>query len=190
MTDCSYVGNFTSPEDMCVISVQININTDYQDYGCDSLYGGSRVGSLNLSAYSDLGVYTGKPTRAGCQVIWIKKYSCELDQTFFIFSGQGRSFAEEDTPGVSLNSVGGSNTSIINASSSSGPNGLVSNTNQMEGLGMNYSGGPINFNTATKDGNIMSVPPFVDSDCYLQNFQIEFVPGSIPVANYVFSFIP
>jgi hypothetical protein len=189
MADCNFAGDFVSAEDMCVISVQINVNTDYQDYGCGKLHGGSRVGSLNFSAYSDLGVYTGKPTRAGCQVLWIKKYSCELDLTLFIFSGQGRSFAEEGTPATSLNSVGESNTNIINASSSSGPSSIISSTSQIEGLGMNYTGGPINFNTDTKEGSIMSTP-FVNSSCYLQNFHIEFVPGSIPVANYVFSFIP
>lgn len=192
---CKLVGNFLVETGLslpgCVISVQNNVNTEYNDYGCSYLVGGSRSGTINISAYSNMGIHVGCPSRAGTQVIWLKKYSCELDETFFIFSGQGRSFKTSDATGVYLikTAVGGSTVSV-SASSQSGPSSLYNYSVQEEGLGMSYSGGPINFDTSTESGCTSPNMGIGSSSYYLQNFQIEYVPGSIPVASYVFNYIP
>jgi len=195
---CNLVGNFLSETGLqlpggCFISVNTNINTEYSDQGCDSMLGGYTVGSMNLSAYVSTEVYTGCGGRAGAQVIWIRKYDCELDLLHFIFAGEGRSFLSDDISGfgtISLNNTYPNRTRSLSASAQSGPTSFYTDVIQIEGKGMAYSGGPISFDTSNQAGCTLANMGLGVSDYYLQNFSIELVPGAIPVANYTFAYTP
>lgn len=196
---CKLVGNFFNETGFtfneqwpgCFISVNANINTEYTDYSCDDMLGGATVGSLNLSGYADNIPYTGCPGQASCQILWTRKYDCENDTTHFIFSGEGRSFFSGDADDyVTLNRIFPNKTRLINASSQSGPHTVYTDMEQTEGLGMTYSKGPISFNSSTETGSRMENMGIGTGFYYLQNFRIDLVPGSIPVANYTFAFNP
>ena len=191
---CKLVGNFLEDTGMvlpgCIISVSNNINTDYSNaYVCNSLDGGATIGSLNISGYVDTGVYQGCQGSAGVQILWNRKYDGEVNTTYFIYNGPGRSFEPEDgAPGVTLIHVFNNSSRIMSASSQSGPSSQYSDVLQTEGVGMDYSGGPINFNTDGSVGCTVGNMGIGTGDYYLQNFRIELVPGSIPVASYTFSY--
>lgn len=195
---CKLVGNFFNDTGFtfdslagCFISVNNNINTEYTDYGCDEMLGGYSVGSLNLSGYADNKAYVGCPGQASCQILWIRKYDCEQDRLHFIFAGQGRSSVSGDADTlVTLNKEFPNKTRIINASSQSGPTSIYTDMEQTEGLGMTYNKGPISFDSSYEAGCTLNNLGIGTSDYYLQNFRIDLVPGSIPVANYTFAYNP
>jgi hypothetical protein len=60
-------------------------------------------------------------------------------------------------------------------------------TEQEEGYGMEYRGGPISFDT----GNELTMNNFGVGEgiMYMQNFSVEFNPGEIPTATYSFLFV-
>lgn len=191
---CNLVGNFLDSSINlpagCFISVNNNINTDFGNYDCDNLdIQGQTIGTINLSGYSGKAVYHGCPGRAGVQILWLRKYDCEEDYVHFIFSGAGRSFKYGDVDDyVELTQVYSKTTKIVNASSQSGPFTLYTDIEQYEGIGMKYDKEPITFDTSTEDGCTLTNMGLGKSDYYLQNFNIEFVPGQIPVANYTFAY--
>lgn len=187
---CNLVGNFTVPgflSDNCIISINSDINSESSDFGCSELKEGYRVGSLNVSAYANTEVYSGCKGRAGVQVLWIRKYDCVNNKLHFIFSGEGRSFKTSslNIGSISLNKGFSTATKMVNASAQSGPGSLYTLAEQDEGIGMNYIGDPIAFNTSSDTDCKVSDE---DREYYLQNFNIEFIPGAIPVANYTFAF--
>ena len=193
---CKFVGNFfnqtsfTFPEG-CFTSVSNNINTEYADFECNDLIGGYTVGSLTLTAYAGVEIFKGCPGRAGVQVLWLRKYDCSNDKLHFIYAGEGRSFMSDNASSyVSLNKTFSKNTKMISASSQSGPFSLFSEIEQVEGLGMKYTKGPITFDTATSNGCSLPNMGIGTGSYFLQNFSIELVPGSIPVANYSFAYVP
>ena len=194
---CKLVGNFINDTGFnfdpsgCFISVNNNINTEYSNTECDDMIGGFTSGSLNLSGYAGAEIYTGCPGRAGVQVLWLRKYDCTNDILHFIYAGEGRSFMSLDSiTGITLSKSYDKQTRVISASSQSGPSSLYSDTLQTEGIGMRYTKGPITFNTNTEANCTLSNMGLGVSDYYLQNFNIEMVPGSIPVANYTFAYNP
>jgi len=195
---CSLVGNFLNDTGLglpsgCFLSVNININTEYTDQGCDDMLGGAKTASLTLSAYASTDIYLGCSGRAGVQVIWLRKYDCVVDKLHFIYSGEGRSFLSEDILsglGLSLNNTYPDRTRAISASAQSGPMSFYTDVTQAEGKGMTYGGGPISFDTSSQAGCTLGNMGVGSSDYYLQNFSIELVPGAIPVVNYSFAFNP
>ena len=76
----------------------------------------------------------------------------------------------------------------MSASSQSGPSAQYSDVVQTEGVGMDYFGGPINFNTDNSIGVVVNNMGIGTGNYYLQNFRLELVPGGIPVASYTFSY--
>lgn len=195
-TCCNIVGNFFEtgfnlPGAGCFISVNNTINTDFGNYGCEGLdISGQTVGSLNLSGYAGTNIYQGCSGRAGVQVLWVRKYDCENDIVYFIFAGAGRSFKYGDENDIYGNIIQeySKTTKVISASSQSGPQTLYTDIEQTEGIGMSYNQSPITFNTNSENSCTLSNMGVGTSDYYLQNFNIEFVPGSIPVANYTFAY--
>lgn len=195
---CKLVGNFFEETPFtfdslgqCFISVNNNINTEYADFSCTDMLGGYSVGTLNIAGYADTIPYTGCPGSAGCQVLWLRKYDCNLDKLHFIYAGEGRSYASGNTDYlVTLNREYPKKTRVLNASSQSGPASIFTDIEQTEGLGMLYEKGPISFNTSSEDGCTLPNMGLGESDYYLQNFRVELVPGSIPVANYTFAYNP
>lgn len=194
MVDCCHlIGNFfiDTPFNFsdCIISVNNTVNTDVNDYGCGKLTTGARIGTLNLSGYASTEVYIGCPARAGVQILWMRKYRCDIDSTHFIFLGPGRSYMQEAAASyVSLDQVVDSTTDTIAASSQSGPASLFTVAKQIEGLGMTYASGPIAFSTSSESGCTLSNMGLGEGPYYLQTFNIELVPGSIPVASYTFAY--
>ena len=195
MVDCCHlVGNFFSESSFnfpgCIISANNTVNTEINDYGCSgSLVQGPRIGTLNLSGYSGTEVYKGCPARAGVQVLWMRKFRCDINETHFIFLGPGRSFMQEPAAGyVSLSKEVDGPTETIVASAQSGPATLFTIANQIEGLGMSYTKGPIAFSTDSESGVTLSNMGVGKGSYYLQNFNIELVPGAIPVASYTFAY--
>jgi len=190
---CNLVGNFDTdlslPAGQCIISVNSTINTEYPNLGCDPLQEGHTVGSLNISGYAGTTPFKGCRGRAGVQILWTRKYDCGADQLHFIYSGEGRSYSSGDSiPSVTLNRTYSTSTKKINASSQSGPSSLYTDIEQEEGLGMTYTGDPITFDTSDYSGCTMTNMGLGKGNYFLQSFTIEFVPGSIPVANYTFAY--
>jgi hypothetical protein len=190
---CQVVGDFFTHAPFslpgCIISVNNNINTEYNDYGCGGLTGGPRIGTLNISGYVSGEIHQGCPGRAGAQVLWSRKYSCDEDKTYFIFLGPGRSFAQDGAASkVSIGSAAASTSTAISASAQSGPASLFTMSEQTEGLGMSYSHGPISFDTSTESGCTLGNMGLGIGDYYLQTFNIECVPGSVPIASYTFAY--
>lgn len=189
---CKLVGNFDalSLHGGCVISINSNINTTFPQDCFDDLSEGASVGSLNISGYVGSSAHKGCHGRASVQVTWLRKYDCSANNTHFIFTGAGRSFIYGDSSNcsISLERSFTSTTKLISASAQSGPTSLYTDIEQQEGIGMSFSGGPINFNTNSESSCKIANLGIGISEYYLQNFNIEFVPGSIPVANYSFAF--
>lgn len=190
---CHLVGNFFEDTSFnfsdCIVSVNNTVNTELNDYGCGNITEGPRIGTLNISGYVDTNIYTGCPARAGVQVLWMRKYRCDIDSTHFIFLGAGRSFMHEAASGyVNLIKEASSTTNTVSASSQSGPAALFSINVQKEGVGMSYSKGPITFNTSTESGCTLGNLGVGIGSYYLQTFNIELVPGAIPIASYTFAY--
>lgn len=196
MSNCCYlVGNFFNDTPFnfseCIVSVNNNINTNLNDYGCGNLSEGGSIGTLNISGYAGNTVHMGCTARAGVQILWMRKFICSTGLTHFIFQGSGRSFMYEDASKyVELYKTSEKKTQIITASSQSGPATLFTKAEQTEGLGMKYSAGPINFDTSSEAGCTLENLGLGKGDYYLQNFNIELVPGSIPIASYTFAYNP
>ena len=121
---CKLVGNFYDETAFdfgqfsgCFISVNNNINTEYNDYSCNDMLGGYSVGSLNLAGYAGKEVYIGCPGSASVQILWLRKYDCENDKLYFIYAGEGRSSVSGDAEKyVSLNKEFPNKTRILSAS--------------------------------------------------------------------------
>ena len=190
---CHLVGNFFSDTGFsipgCIISVNNTINTEYTDNGCGSLTGGPRIGTLNISGYLGTKIHKDCQGRAGVQVLWARKYDCDTDITHFIFLGAGRSFLQEGALSyATLSSAAASTTITVSASAQSGPSGLFSINNQTEGIGMSFNYGPISFDTDSESGCTLANMGVGKGNYYLQTFNLECVPGSIPVASYTFAY--
>lgn len=193
---CLLVGNFFDDTDFtfdslggCFISVNNNINTEYNDFSCTSMLGGYRTGSLNLAGYASTDIYSGCPGSAAVQILWLRKYDCENDELHFIFSGEGRSHVSGNADvWATLNNEYPEKTRMLSASSQSGPSSIFTDIEQTEGLGMTYSKGPISFDTSGEEGVTLPNLGMGLGDYYLQNFRLELVPGSVPIANYTFAY--
>jgi hypothetical protein len=180
---CQLVGNLDLDLG-CIISINTSSATEViMACGEDPLEGPT-TGTISISAYvSDGLVWVGCPSRAGVSIPFIRKYDCQNDKVYFIFSGQGQSFISGDIDKyVSLNRALPTRSRSISASAASGPTGLYMDTTQTNGYGLNYNGGPINF-TTSKDGTSMSI---LGTNAYLQSFSLEAQPGQIPVVSYSF----
>lgn len=194
MVDCCHlVGNFFNDTlfnfSECIISVNNTVNTEMNDYGCGELSLGGRVGTINISGFADTIVYTGCPARAGVQVLWMRKFRCDIEKVHFIFLGPGRSFMQDAASSyVTLGVPSEITTDVVTASSQSGPAALFTITKQKEGLGMSYTKGPIAFDTSSESGCTLTNMGVGDGPYYLQTFNIELVPGAIPVASYTFAY--
>ncbi len=192
MVDCCYLtSNFYISDDLgCIISVSVSTSTETSKIG-DCVIVGPTIGTVALSGYASDTYHVGCPGRASVQLSWIRKYDCDNDVVYFIFSGEGKSQIAGDVGGLATfnpNTKVATNISI-SASSTAGPS-LYTHMEQEEGYGLKYSGNPIVFNTAVEsdlnfDANKIGAPY---PDCHLQNFSLECTPGQIPVASYSYVF--
>jgi len=184
---CRLVGNLKLELDGCIISVNVTGKTDV-NVACGEPLPGPTVGSVSITGYASDKVFVGCPGRAGVTIPWIRKYDCEDNKIYFIFSGEGNSFIEGDVSEfVTLNQTLDREYNSINASSSSGPQSIYMETIHKDGYGLTYDGDPIPF-TTSPEGTVIPNFGVGEGDMYLQNFSLEANPGSIPTVSYSFVF--
>lgn len=192
MANCNLVGDFHEldiVDNQCIISVSNSINSDLNDYGCASLGEGPCVGTLTLTAYASNVVYYGDPGRAGCQVIWTRKYDCVTDKLYFIFVRPGRSFSYGGAGGfATITNTSAASSKVLSASAQSGPTGLYHSYTQKEGVGLSYSGSPLSFDSNYENSSTFSNMGIGSGAYYLRNFSLDVIPGTFPVASYTFDY--
>ena len=184
---CRLVGNLDLNLYGCIISVNVTGKTDV-NVACGEPLHGATTGSVSLTGYVSNKMFVGCPSRAGVSIPWIRKYDCENNKVYFIFSGEGSSFIEgEADQFVTLNKELDREYTSINASASSGPHSIYMETTHKDGYGLTYNGGPISFTT---DATSTIIPNFGvgEGDMYLQSFNLEANPGNIPTVSYSFVF--
>lgn len=185
---CQVVGGLNLSIDACVISINVNANTE-TFWLCNEVKLGPTIGSVSVSAYASDQLFKGCPSKAGVSINWIRKYNCEDNEVHFINSSQGQSYiAGEDGGLVRLNNSSGRSYPVINASSSSGPTSIYTQTDRVDGFGLSYSGKPWQFNTSSDESLIIENFGAGAGDMYLQNFDLTLNPGTFPLANYTFMF--
>lgn len=176
---CQFVGSLNLNLNACIISVSTNCSVDSGNVcGATS---GAVTKTISISAYAGNSVWIGCPAKAGVSIPYIQKYDCELDIVHFLSSGEGQSYVFSDVKGVASVRKVLQRCSVLSANSSSGPTGIYSRDTQINGIGLEYSGGPFNFTTNTK-GIRINIPGIGGG--YLQSFSFEAQSGQIPVANY------
>jgi hypothetical protein len=166
---------------------------------------GPTIGTLSLTAYLGSALYYGCAASATLSIPWVRRYDCDdsADQIYFINSGAGQASIVGETEVQPYASIESTNRvkqyPTLNASSSSGPTALYTQTVQIDGFGLNYYGGPteLNFdstNTSDLELSPTSILP-VDitaginmSNLYLQNFNLNLTPNEIPQANFTYNF--
>ena len=182
---CLLVGDLDLGLNGCFISVNSSCTTEVGAVCGDEPQEGPTVGVVNLSAHASRDLWIGCPSRAGVSIPYIRKYDCDLDKLYFIFSGQGQSFfTGEAGQFVSLNTLLPTSCEALNANSSSGPASLYTRSTQYNGYGMTYDGSPISFVTDADSTVIDLGGIFRDNVYYLQSFNLELTPGQLPVVSY------
>ena len=185
---CQLIDDIRLDLDGCVISISVSSNTETYDL-CNEVLAGPTIGTISLSAYARNSIYVGCPSKAGVSIQWLRKYDCDNDNLYFIKSGQGQSFISGETEGLariksSLNRT--YPTINASASASSGPTALYIKTDREDGYGLVYTGDPFEFDT---DSDLVFSNFGVGSGpLYLQSFNLDLTPGSLPVASYSFLF--
>lgn len=192
---CKLVGNLNlSGIDGCIISLNMTSKSELIKECADEILAGPTVGTISITGYAvtptdgDSGVHTGCPGKAGVAISWVRRYDCDTNVLYFIPGGAGSSYVAGDVGGLAtLGNAFGRKYTTMSASSSSGPATIYMETEQEDGYGLVYTGGPIGFDT---DSNL-EFPNFVDpggSPLFLQNFSLDLNPGEIPIATYSFVF--
>lgn len=188
---CQLVGDLELGLDGCFISVSTSCSTEIGAVCGEDPVEGPTIGTVNLTAYSAETLWVGCPSKAGVSIPFVRKYDCESDVVYFIFSGSGQSYYTGDANQfVSLNTVLPTSCVSINASSSSGPASIYNVSTQVNGYGMTYGGGPISFITNAKGTQIDLGGTFAGNTYYLQSFSLDLQPGQIPVVSYSLVYSP
>lgn len=197
MADCCYlVGNFPTsslPPGSCIISINSSSNTEINKVGGEIIVGPT-TGTISITGYVQTGIYAGCPGRAGVAIPWLRKHDCVNNIVYFINQGAGRSFTYgessliEELVTIPEFPVRPVNYPMMAADASSGPASLYTVGIQRDGYGFNYTGGPIPFETTDGVGFTYQNLGIGEGLWYLQNFNIEAVPGSVTRATYSFVF--
>ena len=119
---CKLVGDLKLNIDGCIISVSTGCNTEIITACADEPQEGPSTTTVNLSGYANSDLWVGCPSKAGVSIPFVRKYDCENDILYLIFSGQGQSFFTGDADElVTLNTTLETTCASYSASSSSGP---------------------------------------------------------------------
>jgi hypothetical protein len=182
---CQLVGNLELGIDGCIVSVNTSSSTEVVMACGEDPREGPTTGTLSISAYADTTLWVGCPSRAGVNIPFIRKYDCDEDVVYFIFSGQGQSFfTGEADRYVSLYKTLPTSSEAVSASSMSGPTSIYMKTKQTNGYGMAYAGNPISFETSAEGTEIKVGGIFGETSYYLQSFNFEAQPGQLPIVTY------
>lgn len=198
---CLLVGNMGITIPGCVISINMNSRTEVVKE-CDGLpLIGPSTGSVSVTAYTnDMRPYSGCQASANVSIPWVRRYDCETDTVYYINAGKG-------TASIIGESYVAAYASIINdvgrkypnvsASVGNGPTSIYALQEQIDGYGLRYSGGPINFSSDNENSITFNFGSIVPSefnvpsgatDLYLQSFNLNLNPGEIPQVSYSFAF--
>jgi len=196
---CQLVGDLNmSSIPGCVTSVNVSSSTEMIDV-CEEIKVGPTVGNISITGYASSDIYIGCPSQVGVSVSWVRKYDCDTDTLYFINSGEGQSFISGDIASttfvgggsthayVSLNTSSNRTYKVLNASSTGGPASQYMESFRTDGYGLTYTGDIFPFSTA--DGvEVSNLLGLGRGSWYLQSFNLNFTPGSLPTASYSFLF--
>jgi len=198
---CLLVGGIEfNPKYGCIISISMNSRTEVVKECGDVALLGPTTGSVNLTAYvREMEIYAGCQASANVSIPWVRKYACEGDVVYYIQSGKGSaSIIGQDyvDPYAKLLSDTGRRYYNISANVGQGPTSIYAIQEQVDGSGLDYYGGPIDFNTGQGSvvqqwEDIMPVnflKPEGATPLYLQSFNLNLNPGEIPQVSYSFAF--
>lgn len=185
---CLLVGNLQLGLDGCITSFSDSCTTEIGATCGDVPLAGPTTGTVNFTAFGDDEVWIGCPSSASVSINYIKKFDCDLDKTYFIFSGAGQaSYNGEADRYVTITNVLNSSCESISADSSSGPASIYTRSRQVTGSGMTYNGGPIRFTTSSTGTKFtFSNSVLTAGEYYLTSFNLNLQPGSLPTATYSF----
>lgn len=191
---CRLVGNLNLNIDGCIISVNVSTKPEIIKECGGNILIGPTIGTVSITGYAvtstqnDSGIHTGCIGKAGVTIPWVRRYDCDLNVVYFIPSGEGASFVSGPVEEFAqLNTSTGRAYSTMSANAGSGPATIYMETQQEDGYGLTYRGGPIAFNTT----DTLEYANFVETGgpiLYLQSFSLDMNPGEIPVASYSFTF--
>lgn len=185
---CNLVGNFPDLGYDRIISVNVSSSTEMSRIE-DVIITGPSVGTVSITGYAQEDPYQGCPGRAGASFNWIRKYECEggTGTVHFIFAGEGQSYIFGEVGSLAtLTELASYH--MVSASSTSGPAALYTDATQSDGYQFSYDGDPISFSTGDEP-TIITIDKIANGvDLYLQSFNLECNPGSIPTASYSFVF--
>ena len=182
---CHLVGNYPTLLDG-IISINTRTNVEMSRLAECTIVGPA-TGSVSVTAYAVGEVHSGCAVSANVSIPWIRKYDCDYDISYFIFSGAGQASVSGD-----LSDIGGliklnhivCSTPSVSVSASSGPMSLYQKTEQHHGSGLLYSGHPWGFNTEVENTLDMSFDDF--PSMFLQSFSLQCTPGQVPTASFEF----
>lgn len=181
---CKLVGNF--PIDInAIISINSRIGTEISKAG-DNLIIGPTTGTVSITAYATDYVHNKCQGRANVSIPWIRKYDCDNDKIYFIFSGEGQSSLSGDVDGLAILRNQSASYPVVNASASSGPATLYDDNTQNDGYGLTYDGDPWPFSTDTAGGVNIDIGIEGYNQLYLQGFSLQCTPGQVATASYEF----
>ena len=191
---CKLVSTYPITLNKCIVSIAVNSSTPSNKIE-DCFVIGPTVGSVTMSGYAATDVHTGCRGRAGVSIPWIRKYDCDADVVYFLFSGGGKSYIAGDVEGLARLDESIVSYNIVNASSASGPTSLYMDEEQTDGYGLTYTGDPVPFDSTALDISNPFGSSFASSiglpssyNLFLQSFNVDFAPGEMPMANYSFAF--
>jgi hypothetical protein len=186
---CNLVGNFPITINECIISINVSSSTESSKVCEDTLVIGPTIGTVSVVGYATDEVHYACPGRASVTIPWMRKWDCENDETYFIFTGQGRSSISGDVGGLArLKESLNKSYKVVNASSQGGPSSLYTDDCQTDGYGLVYDGKPFSFETEEESDVTFANFGVGDGPMYLQNFSLDCTPGAIPTASYSFMF--
>ena len=188
---CKLVGNLSLSRNGCFLSFSMNSRTEIvKECDGEPLIGAS-TGTVSVTAYMDSTVagsrsriYSGCQSSANVSIPWTKRYDCETDTVYYINAGKGTSSIIGDTApyAVIKNEAIVRRYPNISASVGSGPTTIYALQEQIDGYGLSYIGGPINFNSDDDTSLTFTassiIPPSVVmpagiTDLYLQSFNLN-----------------
>ena len=182
---CHLVGNYpTTLDGIISISTRTNIEISKVEE-CTII--GPAIGSVSVSAYADDKVHSGCAVTSSVSIPWIRKYDCDYDISYFIFSGAGQASIAGDVADISklvkLNDIV-CTTKYVSASASSGPMSLYQTSEQHSSSGLTYNGHPWKFNTEVESTLDIKFDDF--PSMFLQSFNLQCTPGQVPTATFEF----
>lgn len=161
-----------------IISISTSCSTETAaTCGGEPLEGPS-THSVNISGYAMNSLWLGESGKAGVNIPFIRKYDCASGKVYLIFAGAGQAYVSGSISSLATLVKSFSSSTFISANASS----LVyTKGTQTSGYGLDYSGGPISFNSR----NVVSIN-IMGGEHFLQNFSVEAQCGQLPIATYSF----